>query len=321
VWFDANDPFSQTDGRLYSLSSGLTATDGDGINCDMAEELGCKIHAQMDNAGFMDVVLRKKDQMKTLMRLQKSVVSEHKEIFMHTTHLFNRLIVLVERSLDTEQYFCYELTPLPASLFKDSLMRKPDKAVLGRLITSESIVVDPIVPTVYVIDGGCLLHRVKWPKVGLYGDVLDLYRRYVLKHFGNGCVVVFDGYNSGPTTKDHEHFRRSVMSAPNIQVTELHQVHLNQTAFLSNGNNKSQFIKLLSKHPTDDGHIVTQATGDADTDIAKAAIDIAASGKAVTVVADDTDVLVLLVHHLTQLCLIFTCCHPVRLVRTGQENL
>ena len=45
------------------------------------------------------------------------------------------------------------------------------------------------------------------------------------------------------------------------------------------------------------GHTVYQAVGDADTDIIRAALDSLSSGKITTVVADDTDILVLLVYH------------------------
>jgi hypothetical protein len=298
-WFEANDPFLTTDNRLCCLSTGLTATDGDGINCDTADEIGAAIHAQMDNKMLMDVVLKKRDQMKTLTKLQKCVTANNKQIFLHTTHLFNRLIVLVERTQDTEMYFCYELTPLPAALFKDSLMRKPNKAALGHLIKAESRVVedDSFIHGVFVIDGGALLHRVKWPKLGTYDSVIALYLVYVRRHFSESCTIVFDGYDSGPSTKDQEHMRRACLTAANIQVSLSHQVHANQSAFLANAANKSQFIKLLAERLEDDGHSIIQAPGDADTYIAKAAVDLATNNIVATVVADDTDVLVLLVHH------------------------
>ena len=42
-WFDQHEPFDTSEGRLRSLSSGLTATDSDGINTDKTEEVGMKI--------------------------------------------------------------------------------------------------------------------------------------------------------------------------------------------------------------------------------------------------------------------------------------
>ena len=44
--------------------------------------------------------------------------------------LFSRLILIMERSDDLMQYFQYEFTPDPNSLFKDQLMRKGNKVSL-----------------------------------------------------------------------------------------------------------------------------------------------------------------------------------------------
>jgi len=121
-WFKSFDPFGQCDSRLRSLSSGVTAVDGDGINCDLAEQVGAAIHQQLDGVDFTDVVLRNKNQVKTLDQLQKGVVVDNKKVFIHTTQLFDRLILLADRNLDRGLPFAFELTPLPASLFKDSVL-------------------------------------------------------------------------------------------------------------------------------------------------------------------------------------------------------
>ena len=44
--------------------------------------------------------------------------------------LFTHLSALTGREENVEKYFDYELTTEPMSLFKDSAMRKPDKASL-----------------------------------------------------------------------------------------------------------------------------------------------------------------------------------------------
>ena len=51
-------------------------------------------------------------------------------------------------------------------------------------------------------------------------------------------------------------------------------------------------LKLL-----EDGHTVEQAASDADTLIVEAALRLASSGQSVTVFANDTDVIVMLLHH------------------------
>ena len=81
-----------------------------------------------------------------------------------------------------------------------------------------------------------------------------------------------------------------------IKVVGTNKTHKSQDAFLSNVYNKQQFIQLLSNHLQSLGHKVINSTDDADTEIAAAAIDQAVISP-VTVISDDTDVLLLLVHH------------------------
>jgi hypothetical protein len=100
----------------------------------------------------------------------------------------------------------------------------------------------------YVIDGGCLLHRVKWSQTRTYADVVQQYLNYVRKHFGCNCIVVFDGYCNGPSIKDHEHQKRAVKSCSDITVEEFKPVHHNQSVFLTNEYNKKGLIALLTEH-------------------------------------------------------------------------
>lgn len=72
--------------------------------------------------------------------------------------------------------------------------------------------------------------------------------------------------------------------------------HENQHIFLSNDYNKSRFIDLLREHLVNARHQVKKSNDDADTLIASATIDMAIAGKNVITVADDTDVLVMLLH-------------------------
>jgi len=53
----------------------------------------------------------------------------------------------------------------------------------------------------HVLDGGSLLQRIPWKKGDTFEDIASMYMKHVSKNFLNP-VVVFDGYKSGPTTKD-----------------------------------------------------------------------------------------------------------------------
>lgn len=105
--------------------------------------------------------------------------------------------------------FEYELTPEPASLFKDGFMRKPNKALLGKALTKDSSTAIASTTTTeitkYVLDDGVQLHRVYWNIPSAFADVIQQYCHYVNKKYGS-VTVVFDGYES--STKDHEHQRR-----------------------------------------------------------------------------------------------------------------
>ena len=119
--------------------------------------------------------------------------------------LFTRLSALAGREDNVEKYFEFELTSYPMSLFKDGVMRKPEKASLRNLLLTKETVSKCC--TKKVIDGGALLHRVYWPGNVTYRVLLAHYVNTVRNIYGT-CHIVFDGYGI-PSIKDHEHARRS----------------------------------------------------------------------------------------------------------------
>ena len=83
---------------------------------------------------FCNVKLHKSEQIRTLAALQKSCTVGKKALNITANNLFHRLIIAVQRSASIESYFAYELTPTPAALFKDNLMRKADNTGLARYL-------------------------------------------------------------------------------------------------------------------------------------------------------------------------------------------
>jgi hypothetical protein len=131
-FLEMNNPFETSNSRLRSLVSGIAASDSDNINCDTAEDIGCQIVQKMDGVNFKDVVLKRAWQTRTLARVTTSVTGGKKVLNIDPSLLFNRLLIIMERSGDMQPYFAYELSALPASLFKDAFMRKPDKSKLAK---------------------------------------------------------------------------------------------------------------------------------------------------------------------------------------------
>jgi len=216
-WFQCHNPFATGHTSLCSLSSGLVASDDSAITCDEAERIGAEIQSQMLGCSFSEIKLRKKDTVRSLQNLERGVIVDKSTVHLPCSNLFNRLIVLTERKPDMASYFAYELTPVPASLFKDDLTRKPVKSALGQLITKDAHVDKPAqLHTKYVLDGGALLHHVRWMKNATWSQIIQQYVNYVERHYGLCVSVVFDGYSCDLTTKDHEHMRRSVKTAATV---------------------------------------------------------------------------------------------------------
>src|SRR6218665_2414862 len=133
------------------------------------------------------------------------------------------------------QYFKFELTPVRASLFKDNMMRKPDKAVLGRLLSTNACVDVPgNCGTHYVLDSGALLHRVRWMKGLTYSQIAKQCVTYIARHYGTCVTIVFDGYSSGQSTKDHEHLRCSTKTAATANIDFDCLACSDQQSFLAN---------------------------------------------------------------------------------------
>ena len=86
--------------------------------------------------------------------------------------------------------------------------------------------------------------------------------------------------------KSNTSYRDVISQYQSFQVDVQKTYYSTKTTILSNGKNKMQFINMLS---TCDGYDVIQCGDDADTSIVFALL-----GDKVTVVADDTDIFILL---------------------------
>ena len=297
-WFDQHEPFDLTEERLRSLSSGLIAADDDCINCDKVEEIVAKIQEQLDNLSIPVASIRRKDRIQALNHLYPAIQIDKHKVHFNPSILFTQLTAIVQREEDIKLFFAYELTAIPTTLFKDGFMRKPVKSQLAQYLTlNVQSANEPSIKTLQVIDGGALLHRIKWGKKAAYKDIVEQYVYYIRARYGGSSCIVFDGYGYGPSIKDHEHRRRIKKTYADIHLNESIMAHNNQQVFFSNNKNKNQFVQLQSHYLRQDSQIVYNSTGDADTMIVKCALDFAVQGNEVTIVSDDTDILVLLIYH------------------------
>ncbi|CAB3994258.1 Hypothetical predicted protein [Paramuricea clavata] len=217
--------------------------------------------------------------------------------------LFQRFLVVSQTGdLSLEEVLSYELSPYPPSLFEaKNLLRKADKAQLldGLKNHVASCSVEAAlhyIPEVEhnVLNGGPLLHRLKWTEGKTYSSIANAYTDFTVKHYGK-ATVIFDGYGGGPNIKDHTHQRRSQSRIANkVDISEATKF-AGKKDFLSNNENKQALIHLVSTSMRDRGCHAIQAEGDADVEIVKAAV--ATSSYKTCLICEDTDLLVLLLHH------------------------
>jgi hypothetical protein len=299
-----NSPFRFVDSsRIVSLLNGVSAGPDDGVTCDIADEVGLRIQESWNDVTYGSVTLHKTSRVKTLANMHNLFKVDDESSEIDANSLFHRLVVLAQRSENQAACFEFELAPFPTALFKDGFMRKPDKPALYREFT-KNLTSQPVpLRKVFVIDGGCLLHRVRWTRGTVAGDIMHLYVRYIDCHFGKSSVVVFDGYDVGMTVKDHEHMRRAgkvSRIAADVKLELSTEIVFDQDAFLANPRNKQSFINCLSDCLNASNIEVVRSIGDADTDIAASALKLADGGQTAVVWADDTDILALLINHRTQ---------------------
>ena len=94
-WLDLHDPFDTSQSSLRCLVTGLTAVDGDGINCDDVENVGRAIQAKLDNVCIEDAKIKRSDCIRTLQVLRPGVKVDKKLVHIDPSILFTRLTAIV----------------------------------------------------------------------------------------------------------------------------------------------------------------------------------------------------------------------------------
>ena len=166
----------------------------------------------MDGKTVLDAKIGRKDQMKALDALQNTIKIDEVKVYVNSTVLFTRVATVAKREEDEENFFQYELTTEESmSLFKDQMIRKPDKPALRKALVDESEAISLKAKSIKdcyscVLDGGVLLHRVCWVKGSNFKQVVDSYVSFVRTHYGT-AYIIFGGYET-QSTKSSEHIRR-----------------------------------------------------------------------------------------------------------------
>ena len=289
------DPFVENP-SLFNIANGMTAQKG--VNVDRSREIGEDILDSMVGVSVEDHVFKKADQATTLG--SKSTVKVKGESVTVDPHLiFQRLVTVGQRSEDVSSLFKYELCTHPPALFESAaLPLQANKATLADVLwkSMKGEQRDPSENVQYVLDGGALLHRIPWPRGSTFDSVCQMYVAYVTHKYG-AAVVVFDGYKDEPATKDATQLRRTgACAGVTVHFDGDMMIQSKKEDFLNNKANKQRFIHYLSDKLERAGCSIDQATHDADVLIVQTAV-ASAQTKDTVLIGDDTDLLILLLHH------------------------
>lgn len=234
-----------------------------------------------------ECTFRKADQAVTLAS-RSTVKIKGETVVVDPQLLFQWLVAVRDRCEDMPSLFKYELCSHPPALFESSyLPLQANKAILADVLwkSIEQQQRQPSSDVQHVLEGST------------YDRVCEMYVRYVTQKYGTATVIVFDGYKEEPTIKDATQLRRTgVTPSVTVHFSGDMIIQSKKDQFLNNKENKQRFLVYLSDKLERAGCITDHAKHDADVLIVQTAI-ASARTKDTVLVGDDTDLLVLLLHH------------------------
>ena len=331
---------------IVNVVTGLIAPTS--LNVEQAVEIGKTQMISFENTlptGFYESISKK---VVTMNSIKKSIRVGGKDVY-DLNLIYSRVLGLqLSREIDLTDVLKYELAPLPTSMFKESGEM--------RIATGKSSLKNKLKVTVSshhaqdsevtIFDGCTILWCVHWPCKGTVQEYVDIFCAYVIGRSVNADVyVVFDRY-----------FEYSVKSATRSNrsgqySSRRHRLSLSsplppQKVVLAVAENKVQLINLICaelvnkglsralKHklvitgkdpkPTEVANDKLTERSDletfheeADVIMVQQMAQISQSGaKGISVISDDTDVFVLLIHFYAELDL--TC--GLRMEATGSDR-
>ena len=298
-------PFNEETPKEFpvSFSTGFISRKRDGVNPEETIDVGNTMPKKLDGK-LPSTTVERKSKIQPLANLRKLVSGSEGAAPINALKYFNRLVLFAQREDNLESSLgFYELTPIPMLLFskKDQLMHKGDKATFAKLCLKDKIDLtnnnqDIDIDTV-VIDGGWLLRQCTWAKGDKWRNIKYKYctRVKYLGRSANNAVVVFDGYEN--STKDHTHRRRQKQFCHDIKIREDMIPYTTKEKFISNSSNKSALVSMISTKLSSSNISSICCRDDADTTIVKESLQYSLLGN-VGVVAEDADILIILIHHL-----------------------
>ena len=285
--------------KLVCIATGIVAPLS--ANPDRAFQLGEAAANTLSGQNYADVKLKRSDRVISIGAASDSVAIRGKEVEIDPMSLFLRVTCTINNPRDLKDHLAYEFSKYPPSIFLNGMMRKTAKNALANTLKkySRPISGDILPNSIFVIDGGYLLHQLDWQNDCTYADIIASYTDYVFRRYGTFSFVCFDGYEEQTmSTKWAEQTRRAGKNTASDVIFDLDmKVTHSRDSFLANKKNTTRLISYLMTSLSTKCIVSKQATGDADYLICNTAITLAQEyeDRSVVVVGNDTDLLVILI--------------------------
>ena len=224
-------------------------------------------------------------------------ISNKKFVVIKLTALFLRLTAIAQRENNIKRFFSYELTTFPMTFFKDGLMRKPKKGNSSQYSARQKKLILTKTRYMYLIEEHfCTKYD------GLRASFLEKFTSFMLitSHQNMASAQLY-------LTDTAKHHLLKIMSLQEkISIRGAMQmfnaiystkVNIKQHVFLSSSTKKPRFTEMLSSCLIKSLNKVITSHKDAHSEIARCVLHVAETGRRVNVVADNTDVALLLLYH------------------------
>lgn len=325
------NPSEHPGGSIVSIISGKIVSEV--VNVDSAVTIGEKMLKDFEKTwpeGFYKTIPSK---VKTMATTAKSIKLGNAKVY-DLNAIYSRVIVLLssDRDVHVEDVLTYELAPLPTAMFTEDGMRIcKAKSALKKSLQVKISRKNAGDANITIIDGSALLWTIHWPADGTIADFIRNVKTRLTSYLSKSDVyLIFDRYYDYSTKSVIRDVRETGVSKKHhlLRSTKLPS----KKVVLSSVENKKQLNRLICEELISDRLFHSQSTNihklvvtgedpcpieismderrirhdletkqeEADTIIAQQVLVCAGEAHKISVVSDDTDVFVLLLHHYQQ---------------------
>ncbi|CAG4972676.1 unnamed protein product [Parnassius apollo] len=174
-WLLSHDPFPVIP-KIMSISIGVVGNDK--INFHNARAVGLASISKMTGQTFNNIKLKRADRVLPLFSASSVIKVHDEKVPIDPVLLFQRMSITQTFEDTLETFFAYELAPYPLTLFDAVGMRKTMKSALYNCFDCLNFDIENT-NSIYIIDGGYLLHRVVWDRDETFQTIFEKYVQYV----------------------------------------------------------------------------------------------------------------------------------------------